>query len=87
MSRVKNTLDKSVLLISTTINYFNIQKDFSEGNKYITRSSQPKNSYPGTLPQKSRDTFPAAKIRKEGSKRYLMIGPNQVLVNYRWDDE
>ena len=49
MSRVKNTLEKSVLLISTTINYFNIQKDFSKTNKYFTGSIQPKNSSPGTL--------------------------------------
>ena len=46
MSRVKNTLDKSVLLISTTTNYFNIQKDFSEANKYFTRSSLPKKYLP-----------------------------------------
>ena len=32
----------------------------------------------------TRDTFLAAKIRKKGSKMYLMFGPNQIFVTLRW---
>ena len=28
----------------------------------------------------------AVKIRKESSKKYLMFGPNRILVTLRWDD-
>ena len=34
----------------------------------------------------ARDAFPAGKIRKEGSKRYLKFGLNHILVTLRWDD-
>ena len=35
---------------------------------------------------KTRDTFPAAKIRKEGSKMYLLNGPDLILIILRFDD-
>ena len=85
MSRVKNTLDKYVLLISTTTNYFNIQKDFSEANKYFTRSSLPKKYLPWNFIIEKKRYLLGSKNPQRGSERYLKIGPNQFLVNYKWD--
>ena len=34
----------------------------------------------------TRDAFQAAKIRKEGFRKYVMFGPNHILVTLRWDE-